>query len=391
MNIIHSLFFVLKVFVMVYFFDGVRLPIGKRGGIYKEIIPEKLGAFLINELLRKHPSVISEIQEIIIANSIGIGGNIGRYTSLLSALPKSIPTSSIDMQCGGGLKAIQFAYHSIKDSTHNSFVLCGGIESNSLRPSKNYHPKDTRYQQDIKDVEVVRFSEDQKNDLVLLEAANLVAEKFEITKFEMLDWVVESHKKLGIAFQIESYHSGIVSMKSSNTDQAYKQKISLDQLLRASTKNLIDFTTSSHFNDGAAMLLLSNKSQFNLESPKSDYFIRSTVCIGGDPNYSPEAPIWAIDQLLKKENLKIEEIDILEINESFAVKPLVVSKYFKFNKEKINIFGGNMAYGHPYAASGVINFLSLIAALKFTNKKRGIVAGGAAGGLGIAILVEKVV
>lgn len=373
---------------MIYFFDGLRIPTGKRGGIYKNIIPENLASFLIDQLITKNLINSKEISEVIIANSIGLGGNMARYATLASLLDDTVPASTIDMQCGGGLKAIQLAFNVLHTSS-NKLVLCGGMESNSLRPNKNYHYRDPRFNKNVENVEIAIFDQKQKNENALLEAALNVAFKFNLNKTEMLNWVLDSHKKLEYAYQIPEFQEIISPYLNNTTDQTLKKNLSIESLQYISSESLIDYTTSTHFHDGAAMILLGKADSQQDLRKKSSIVIKAVSCVGGDPRYSPEGPIWAIENLLKEQNLRIEDIDIFEINESFAVKPLAVIKFFKIDSQKVNIFGGNLALGHPYAASGVINFLNLVAALKHSNKKRGIVAAGAAGGLGIAILVEN--
>jgi acetyl-CoA C-acetyltransferase len=375
---------------MIYFYDGLRIPTGKKGGIYKNIIPEKFASFLIDRLLSENIISSQEISEVIIANSIGLGGNMARYAMLLSILDKSTPATTIDMQCVGGLKAIHLAFNALHTSS-SKLILCGGMESNSLRPNKNYHHKDPRYKENIKNVEVAIFDEKQESENALLEAALNVANKFKLDKTEMHKWVLDSHKKLEYAYQIPEFQEFISPYLDNVTDQTFKKNLSLESLQNISSESLIDYTTSTHFHDGAALVLLGRATSHQDFQKKSSIIIKAVSCVGGDPRYSPEGPIWAIEKLLKDENLNIDDVDLFEINESFAVKPLAVMKYFRIDSQKVNIFGGNLALGHPYAASGVINFLNLVAALKHSNKKRGIVAAGAAGGLGIAILVENLV
>jgi acetyl-CoA C-acetyltransferase len=116
----------------------------------------------------------------------------------------------------------------------------------------------------------------------------------------------------------------------------------------------------------------------------------ASASAAGAPELAPLGAIWATEKLIKKQGVEIRDVDLFEINESFALKPLAFSRKFAVDHEKINVLGGNLAFGHPFGASGAMNLLHLVRALEVNNKKLGLVAMGAAGGQGLAMLIERI-
>ena len=124
---------------------------------------------------------------------------------------------------------------------------------------------------------------------------------------------------------------------------------------------MIDRTVSAHYNDAAACILLGNTNSKLIPIAK----IIASVSVGVHPDFAPEGVIFATKKLFETSEIKIEEVDLFEINESFALIPLIFAKVFGVEKSNINVLGGNLAYGHPFGASGTINLIHLIASLKY--------------------------
>lgn len=128
----------------VYIYDALRVPIGKANGIYKNILPENLAAFLIQKLIERNKLDPDEIEEVIFANAFGTGGNMTRYALLSAGLPESISAFTIDSQCSGGLKAVDLGFTLLK-SIQQKLMIVGGMESKSLAPKKAYQSHDERF------------------------------------------------------------------------------------------------------------------------------------------------------------------------------------------------------------------------------------------------------
>ena len=364
----------------VYIYDAIRVPIGKANGIYKHILPEHLAAFLIQKLIERNKLDPDEVQEVIFANAFGTGGNMTRYASLSAGLPESISAFTIDSQCSGGLKAVELGFILLK-SVQQKLMIVGGMESKSLAPKKAYQSHDERFDSNKTFFTTAKFSPNQLEDFPLLAAAKNVALKYEITKEQMLVWANASHQK---AFQAQSILKPFIERISENhSDQSIRAQ---SDLFKLTSNELIDRTVSAHFNDAAACILIGNTH----EKLKPLAKIIATASVGCSPEHAPEGVIFATEKLFENSKIGIEQIELFEINESFALIPLIFAKVFEIDAVKINVLGGNLAYGHPFGASGAINLIHLIASLKFKKLKYGLTVIPAAGGQATAVLIENI-
>lgn len=364
----------------VYIYDAIRVPIGKANGIYKHILPEHLAAFLIQKLIERNKLDPDEVQEVIFANAFGTGGNMTRYASLSAGLPESISAFTIDSQCSGGLKAVELGFILLK-SVQQKLMIVGGMESKSLAPKKAYQSHDERFDSNKTFFTTAKFSPNQLEDFPLLAAAKNVALKYEITKEQMLVWANASHQK---AFQAQSILKPFIERISENhSDQSIRAQ---SDLFKLTSNELIDRTVSAHFNDAAACILIGNTH----EKLKPLAKIIATASVGCSPEHAPEGVIFATEKLFENSKIGIEQIELFEINESFALIPLIFAKVFEIDTAKINVLGGNLAYGHPFGASGAINLIHLIASLKFKKLKYGLTVIPAAGGQATAVLIENI-
>jgi acetyl-CoA C-acetyltransferase len=372
-----------------FIIDAIRVPIGKVNGIYKNTLPETILAFLLKKIIERNNLNSQEISEIIISNAFGTGGNMARYASLEANLSIEIPAITIDSQCSGGLKSVEIA-HNLLETQVPKLIIAGGLESKSLAPSKFFHPNDPRVKNQNLEFKVALFSPNQNSENALLEAAENVALKYHILKNDMMDWAVLSHQKANNFIDHPVFKGFIQKISDTHIDQAIKRNISKEKLQILGTKNLIDFTNSAHYHDAAAIVLMGNYQKTISTNLNYKAKIINSASVGFQPEFAPESILAAIEKVLINSGLNINQIDLFEINESFALTPLIFAKKFKISPEKTNILGGNLAYGHPFGASGTINLIHLIAGLKIHSKKLGLVAIPAAGGLATAMIIENV-
>lgn len=360
---------------MPWIIGAARVPIGKANGIYKNTIPEDLAAVLMLHIMNKKPENIAT--EIILANAFGTGGNMARYAALKAGMSINTVATTIDSQCSGGLRAIEMACFALNA---NDQVLAGGMESKSLAPIKAYQNTDPRKKPNFYSYEIAQFSPNQKSENALLLAAENVAKKYEIQKSEMWKQTLISHQRAHLAKNIVAQF--IIKLDSQHTDQSIRSNISLEFLTKASENTLIDRTVAAHYNDGAAMILISNSPYIK---PLAE--IIATATVGNEPDLAPEGVLFATEKVIKKSGIKIDDISNFEVNESFALTPIIFSQYFNVALHKINILGGCLAYGHPFGASGTIQIIHLIASLK--PGQLGLAVCPGAGGQATAVIIKK--
>lgn len=371
-----------------YLVEGFRLPIGKANGIYKHIIPEVFTGTLLSHFLKKKQTLKDTLDELILGCAVGTGGNMARFASLEGGLSEKIPAYTVDAQCASGLKAIILADNQIKAGANA--ILAGGMESNSLAPKRQYHANDQRFMTDESYFNQASFAPELFGDSSLLNAAEKVAHQFNISKIEMIEWAVNSNHKAEQAIEIELFNKYVLPFEGIYKDQTIKKNITFDRLVKSQTSQLIDFTNTAHLHDGACVHLLVSEKYCVENSLLPKFKITATATSAVAPAVAPLGILAATEKLLQKTGMVIDEIDLFEVNESFAVNAIAFARYFHVNASKINTFGGNLAFGHPFGASGAINLLHLMTALEHTNSQKGLVAIAAAGGLGMAILIEKV-
>lgn len=371
-----------------YIIEGYRIPTGKKGGYYKSIIPEVFTAQLINHFLEKYPFLKDKVDEVILGISVGTGGNMARFTVLESELDVKTPATTIDFQCGSSLKAISIANNQI-NANQSDCILVGGMESNSLAPKRQFHANDFRYINEESFYQQATFAPQKYGESSLLNAAKNVALEYGISKEEMLTWTFESHKKAQNSINNDFLKSIIIPFQNHKTDQTIKFDLEREILQKSQSRDLIDHTNTAHLHDGASVLMMASE-KFCIENYiQSKFEIIDVQSCGGEPTQAPKGIIWATEKLLSKNKFQISDIDLFEINESFALKPIVFIKHFAVDAQKVNIFGGNLAYGHPFGASGAMNLLHLMRALEVQNKEFGLVSMGVAGGLGISMLIRQ--
>lgn len=352
----------------VYIHKGLRTAIGIVGGQYKEVRPEHLGA----QLLEAFPT--DGLDSILCGNAVGTGGNIGRLMALYSKVPQSVPVTTIDMQCASAGASIYMGSAMIA-SRMAHYVIAGGMESSSLQPLRTYAEGDDR--QGI--YKVAQFYPTQEDHLTMIRSAERVAHELGITREELDLWALRSHR---LATKHRSNLTCI--MNPELPDESIRPRMS-EKLLRRMPTLLGPHTVTTAGNtcfthDGAAFVSLS--------SEKGPYRVVHAVLYGGDPARSPLGAYQASEKVLKEARLTMDDMDAIEWNEAFAVIDVIFGKYYPHLVERYNAWGGALAYGHPYGASGAIIMNHLMDRLRHERGRYGLMAIAGAGGTGMAAIIE---
>lgn len=359
--------------------------------MYKHVPGEILGAEVLKELLKRIRLEEREIDLVIGGNAVGGGGNITRLAALEAGIPETVPAVTVDLQCGSALESITMAAALI-ESGAASVVVAGGFESSSTQPLRLWNPNHPDFVEN-KSYTVAKFIPGMQGETVMLEGAELTALEEGIKKEEMDAWILRSHKRAAQAAEKGLLSDVVISVKGSGRDEGIRagmnQKL-IDRLPFILPGGMvITAANACLMNDGAAFLVLCSKSYAKKAGLQPKAYFRKGVSVGGNPLKSPETAVLAARKLLTAAGLDYRNIDAYEVNEAFAVIDALFLKQFSGIEDRYNIYGGALAYGHPYGASGAILLIHLIKALESNRGRYGICSVAAAGGIGSAVLIER--
>lgn len=373
----------------VYILGGLRSFVGVVNGMYRHIPAEKLGAAVLRQVLEQYPV---EPDYLIAGNGVGAGGNIARLMALEAGVPEQVPSFTLDVQCGSGLESIAVAAAKIA-SGEADCVVAGGFESSSTQPRRGYNANHPDYSGDTW-YSVAKFMPGIHRETVMLEGAELACQREGVNKAELDEWVLRSHRLAAAAQAAGSLTNIIAPCFGATKDEGIRPRMSqrlLDRLPKVLPEGeFITAANSCLINDGAAFLVLCSDGYLKEHGLTPQAKVLGSVACGGDPLVSPRTAVTALEKLLRKHNLTEAQIDDFEINEAFAVIDVLFARAFPASVNKYNAFGGALAYGHPYGASGAIITLHLLEALKGCQGCLGCASVAAAGGIGTALLIERV-
>lgn len=370
-----------------------RTAIGKVGGMFRHLRAEQLAAPVIQAIVKQNRLDSASIDEVILGNATGGGGNIARLSLLEARLPVSVPGVTVDRQCGSGLEAINLACRLVQAGAGDIY-LAGGVESTSTAPWRIEKPASLYDVKGPKFFYRARFSPDFLGDPDMGEAAENVAGKYGISRKEQDEYALLSHQKAVRAVKKGYFLEEIVPVEGIITDECPRDDTSLEKLSRLKPVfregGTVTAGNSCPINDGASVVLVMSKEKCLELGLKPVLRFVDATSAGVDPNYLGVGPVPAVKKLLERQNLTVDDIDIVEFNEAFAAQVIASLKLLQIPYEKVCISGGALALGHPYGASGAILITRLFTEMRRKKLKRGLATLGIAGGLGLATLVELI-
>ena len=386
--------------------SAVRTPIGKFLGALKGFPATELGAMVVKEAVARAGAEPERIEEVILGNviSAGLGQNPARQAALGAGLPPSVGALTINKVCGSGLKAVMLARQAIACGD-GRVIVAGGMESMSNGP---YLAPGVREglrlgPGQLLDATVHDGLWDVYNDFHMGMTGERVSEKYGIDRRQMDEYALQSHRKAARAiregkFKAETLPVLIPQKKGEplifDTDESVREDSSLAALEKLKPVFKTDGTVTAGnapgMNDGAAALLVASGEtvrQLDLEPMAR---IVGQAISGLEPEWVMMTPVPAIQKLMEKIGWKMEDVDLFEINEAFAVQACAVSRELKLDPAKLNVHGGAVALGHPIGASGARVLTTLVYALRDRKARRGVAALCLGGGNGVALAVERV-
>jgi acetyl-CoA C-acetyltransferase len=387
----------------VYVVDGLRTPFGSFGGVLSDIAAPQLAATVMKGLLGRNTLPAEAVNEVILGQVLsgGCGQAPARQAMRAAGLPDAIPALTINKVCGSGLKAIMLGSDSIQLGNAD-VVLAGGMENMSLAP---YFLKKARngYRMgngEIIDLMVHDGLTDPYTGVHMGDIGEKSAAHFGVGREEQDAFATRSFKLSQAAITAGVFKDEIVPVTRSArgvetviSDDEEPFKVNFDKIstLKAVFKKdgTITAANASSISDGSAMLLLANKqalSKYNL-TPKARIVAYATE--SRHPDNFPDAPIGAIEKACAKAGLSLNDIDLFEINEAFALVTLLAIKGLNLPVEKVNVNGGACAIGHPIGASGARLAATVVRELHKRNLRYGLATLCIGGGEAVAVIFER--
>lgn len=372
-----------------------RTPIGKIGGVLSTLEPEALLAPLIQHIVAATKLPKESIDDVIIGNVIGPGGNIARLTALEAGLSVTVPGVTVDRQCGSGLEAINIAARFIQSGAGHIY-LAGGVESTSRAPWKMAKPQTLMGVPQL--YTRAHFTPSSYGDPEMGLAAENVAQRFEISREKQDEYALRSHQKAIYYQQNGRFQEEIVPLqvqgKWVTNDECPRANTSLKSLQQLAPifleKGTVTAGNACPLNDGAALVLLMSLEKCKELGLKPILRVVDAQAAGVDPNYLGMGPVAAIQKVLSRQQLTVDDLDIVEFNEAFASQVLASLDQLQIPHNIVNRGGGALAIGHPFGASGAILMTRLCAEMQHNPFRRGLATLGIGGGIGLATIVEAV-
>ncbi len=394
----------------VYIIDAVRTLIGKYGGALSGVRPDDLLANTIKALVERNPSVdVNAIEDVIAgaANQTGEDNrNVARMAALLAGLPTTVAGNTVNRLCASGLQAIMDSARTIACGDAELMIACG-VESMSRAPF--VMPKSTsafdRNPQIFDTTMGWRFINKQLSELyhpfTMGETAENVAKQWSVTREAQDEFAAASQTKYDVANKAEKFKEEIVGVKIKHgkeeilfTKDEHPRLSPLEKLAALKPAFIKDGTVtagnSSGINDGAAAVLLASEAAVKKYNLKPIAKIVAMAVAGVDPAVMGIGPVPATQKALLRAGLKIEDIDLIELNEAFASQSIACIQELKINPDVVNVNGGAIALGHPLGCSGVRISTTLLHEMQKRKSKYGLATMCVGVGQGAAIIYENI-
>ncbi|MBM2845004.1 MAG: acetyl-CoA C-acetyltransferase [Bacteroidetes bacterium] len=384
--------------------SACRTPIGGFRGTLSSLTAPRLGALAIKEAVRRANLGNEEINEVIMGNviSAGLGQAPARQAAIYAGLPSSVECMTVNKVCGSGLKSVILAAQSVMLGDADT-IIAGGMESMSNAP---YLLDKARTGYKMGNAELIDAMMkdgllDAYNNSLMGNAAELCARECQVPREAQDDFAILSYKRAQEAQKSGKFSKEIVGVdidggKAGITTVVDDEDVSktdfakIPKLKPAFMKDgTVTAANASKISDGAAALIIMSAEEARKRGLKPIAKIVSYASHAKDPLWFTTAPADVIPKVLKKAQLTIEDIDLFEINEAFAVVALAVGRILDLDMNKVNVNGGAIALGHPLGASGARILVTLLHALEQRNMKRGLAAICIGGGEASGVIVER--
>jgi acetyl-CoA C-acetyltransferase len=385
---------------------AVRTPIGRFGGSLANWTAADLGTAVAKESLARAKVRPDQIADSIwgCARQAGGGPNVARQITFRAGVPEKVPAFTVNQACGSGLRAIILAAEQIILG-RAEIVLAGGTESMSRVP---YFAEGARWGMRLGHADLVDgMYRDGFNDplsgMVMGETAEELARRYEISRDEQDEYALRSQQRAAAAiasgrFEAELLPLELKGRKGEVTqfarDEHARASATIEDLRKLkpvfSEEGTVTAGNASGITDGAAAVVVMSEAALNESGAEPLARIVDYEIVGVAPEIMGIGPVPAVRAVLERQRLSLSDIDLVELNEAFAAQVIACDRDLKFDQERLNVNGGAIALGHPIGCTGVRITTTLLHEMKKQNARRGLATLCISGGMGIALLVERV-
>jgi acetyl-CoA C-acetyltransferase len=389
----------------VYLVGSVRTPIGRFGGALAELSAADLGVVAARESLRRAGVEPAGVQEVLwgCARQAGNGPNVARQISYRAGLPETVPATTVNKACGSGLKAIILAAQEIMLGRARA-VLAGGVESMSRVP---YLAEGARWGMRMGNAELVdgMYRDgffDPLSGQLMGETAETLARQYQITRDEQDEYALRTQQRAAAAIDGGRFDSELVPVELKgkrgettlfSRDEHPRAGTTIESLRKLppvfSKEGTVTAGNSSGITDGAAAVVLMGEEALKQTGARPQARIVDYEITGVAPEVMGIGPVPAVRQLLERQKLTLDSIDLVELNEAFAAQVLACDRELRFDPERLNVNGGAIALGHPIGCTGVRITTTLLHEMERRGSRLGLSTLCISGGMGIALLVER--
>lgn len=389
----------------IYLAGAVRTPIGKFGGTLQSLTAADMGVAVAKEALRRANVAPDQINDSIwgCARQAGGGPNVARQITFRAGVPETVPAFTVNQACGSGLKAIILAAQEIMLGRADA-VLAGGTESMSRVP---YFAEGARWGMRMGNMQLVDgMYRDGFNDplsgLMMGQTAEKLARQYEISREEQDEFALRSQQRAEAAnnssrFKDEVMALEIAGRKNETTSFAQDEHCRTGTTLTDLAKlppvfykdGSVTAGNSSGITDGASALVVLSEAGINRAGVKPQARIVDYKISGVAPDIMGIGPVPAVRALLARQNLTLDQIDLVELNEAFAAQVIACDRELGFDPERLNVNGGAIALGHPIGCTGVRITTTLVHEMQKREAKLGLATLCVSGGMGLALLLER--
>jgi acetyl-CoA C-acetyltransferase len=378
-----------------YLVEAVRTPVGRKGGGLAQVHAADLGAHVLSALIARSKIDPAAVDDVIFGcvDAIGpLAGDLARTAWLAAGLPEEVPGVTVDRQCGSSQQAVHFAAQAVMSGTAD-LVVAGGVQTMSAIPigasmvaGKAFgfpHPfaGSAGWARRYGDQPVSQFR-----------SAEMIAEKWNLARAAMEGFALESHRRAIQAIDEGRFEREIVPYGEVRTDEGARRDTSLEKMaaLKPLAENgRITAAVSSQISDGAAALLVASEAAVKAHGLKPRARVHHLSVRGADPIWMLTAPIPATAHALARTGMRIEDIDLVEINEAFASVVMAWLAETRCDPARVNVSGGAIALGHPLGATGARLMTTLMHELERRQARWGLQTMCEGGGQANVIILER--